>query len=62
MTITLNIDIKNKIYIKNIDKKKLSFLVSKVFEEYIEELQDDKLSAEIKNSKELDKVLSNIKL
>jgi hypothetical protein len=61
MTITLNIDIKNKIYIKNIDKKKLSFLVSKVFEEYIEELQDDKLSAEIKNSKELDKVLSNIK-
>lgn len=59
-TISLNIDIPQKV-LADIDKEKLSFLVSRVFEEYLEDLQDEKLSQQINNSKELDDLIANIK-
>ena len=62
MTITLDLDVKNEKLLKNIDKAKLSFLVSRVFEEYIEELEDEKLSIEIKKSEELGALLSKVKM
>lgn len=62
MTITLDLDVKNEKLLKNIDKAKLSFLVSRVFEEYIEELEDEKLSIEIKKSEELNTLLSKVKM
>ena len=60
-TIMLDVDVKKEKLIKEIDKEKLSFLVSRVFDEYIEELQDLELSKQIKNSSELDSLLSNVK-
>ena len=59
-TISLNIDIPQKV-LADIDKEKLSFLVSRVCEEYLEDLQEEKLSQQINNSKELDDLIANIK-
>ena len=44
----LTLDINSDIEVCNFNKEELSFLVSKVFEEYIEELQDRELSRKIK--------------
>ncbi|MDD2871752.1 MAG: hypothetical protein PHS49_07230 [Candidatus Gracilibacteria bacterium] len=60
-TINLEINVSNEKMIKQVDKKKLSFLVTRVFDEYIEELQDKELSKQINNSKKLDILLDNIK-
>lgn len=62
MTITLDLDVKNEKLLKDLDKAKLSFLVSRVFEEYFEELEDEKLSKEIEKSKELNFLLSKVKM
>lgn len=62
MTITLDLDIKNEKLLKDIDKTKLSFLVSRVFEEYFEELEDENLTNQIGNSKELSDLLSKVKM
>lgn len=61
--VTLNLDLNTtqSLLIEKIDKEKLSFLVSKVFDEYLEELKDEELSKQINNSKELDNLLNNIK-
>ena len=62
MTIlTLELTTKTSNYIRKANKKELSMLVSRVFEEYSEEIQDKKLAKQIKSSKELDNVLANIK-
>ncbi|MDP2090509.1 MAG: hypothetical protein Q8K30_02825 [Candidatus Gracilibacteria bacterium] len=61
-TINLEVNVSNEKLIKKADKTKLSFLVSRVFDEYIEELQDKELSKQIKNSKKLDVLLSNINI
>jgi len=60
-TITLDLDIKKGKLLKDLDKEKLSFLVSRVFDEYIEELKDLELSKQIMWSKKLDNLLSNVK-
>ncbi len=62
VTIQLDIDTKNERLLRNIDKETLSFLLSRVFEEYKEELQDQKLRKQILQSKELDDVLNSIKI
>lgn len=63
MTIlTLELTTNTTNYIRKANKKDLSMLVSRVFEEYNEEMQDKELSKKIKWSKELDKILANIKL
>jgi hypothetical protein len=58
-TITLEINVSNDKLIKQVDKNKLSFLVSRVFDEYIEDIQDQELSKQIKNSKQLDYINSD---
>lgn len=60
-TLTLELNVNTTKYIRKANKKELSLLVSRVFEEYSEEMQDKKLSKEIKSSNELDNVLANIK-
>jgi len=52
-TITIEVN-SNSLLLEKSNKRELSFLVSRVFEEYNEELQDRKLSREIKKSRELD--------
>jgi len=54
--------LKNEKLLKESDKEKLSFLVSRVFEEYLEDLQDEKLAKQIQKSGEIDYLLANIKL
>jgi hypothetical protein len=62
-TIDLKINLsKPNILINKEDEENLSFIVSRAFEEYMEQKQDKILSNEIKKSKELDKVLSNLKI
>lgn len=60
-TLTLELTTNTSNYVRQANKKDLSLLVSRVFEEYSEEMQDKKLAKEIKSSKELDNVLANIK-
>ncbi len=62
--VTLNLDLNTtqSLLIEKIDKEKLTFLFSKVFDEYLEELKDEELSKQINNSKELDNLLNNIKI
>jgi hypothetical protein len=62
-TVDLKLDLKNTTFSLNRkDEQNLSFIVSRAFEEYIENKQDEQLSSEIKNSKELDSILNNIKI
>ena len=61
--ITLEVDIKNdNIVLGEEDKQRLSFIVSRVYDEYIEEIQDLNLSEQIKESSELDTIINNIKM
>ena len=58
---TINLDITWNIVLDKDDEKKLSFLVSRVIDEYFEEKQDDILINEIKESKQLDNIINDIK-
>ena len=61
-TLDLTLDIKNKnISFNEIDKEKLSFIITRVFDEYVEDLEDTKLSKEINNSEELKNIIANTK-
>ena len=58
---TINLDITWNIVLDKDDEKKLSFLVSRVIDEYFEEKQDDILINEIKESRQLDNIINDIK-
>ncbi len=61
--ITLELDIKNNNFvIEEAEKQKLAFIVSKVYEEYLEDLQDKKLSEQINNSEELGEIIDKIEV
>jgi len=61
-TLDLTLDIKDRnISLNEIDKEKLSFIITRVFEEYLEDEEDKKLTQEINKSEDLKAIIANVK-